>query len=55
MINGGTFLGDTRMTGFSSATAENSATFDTITCDRGGDLYCDGSETKTGSTCGLCP
>lgn len=54
-ITGGSFVGDTYLTGFSNGTAEGSPSFDTISCDRGGDLYCDGSETKSGSSCGLCP
>ena len=54
-IVGGEFLGDTLLSGFSDGTAEGSPIFDTISCDRGGDLYCDGSEAKTSSSCGLCP
>lgn len=54
-ITGGSYLGDTLLTGFSNGTAEGSPTFDTISCDRGGNLFCDGSETKTASACGLCP
>lgn len=54
-IVGGTFIGVTRLTGFSDGTAEGAPSFDSVTCDRGGDLFCDGSETKTGSSCGLCP
>jgi hypothetical protein len=54
-IDGGTFVGDTLLTGFSTGTTEGSPTFDTVSCNRGGDLFCDGSETKSGSSCGLCP
>lgn len=55
-IDGGNFVGDTLLTGFSSGTAEGSPTFDTVTCDRGGDFFCDGTVMKTGSVgCGLCP
>ena len=54
-IRGGTLVGDTQLTGFSNGTAEGAPTLGTVTCDRGGDLYCDGSETKGGSSCGLCP
>lgn len=49
-------VGDTLFSGVSSGTAESGSSFTAVTCDRGGNLYCDGSVTKTSSSgCGLCP
>lgn len=54
-VDGGALFADTRFTGFSNGTVEGGVTLDTLTCDRGGNAFCDGSETKTGSSCALCP
>ena len=54
-VDGGTLVGDTRMTGFSNATLEAGVSLGSVSCDRGGDAFCDGSVTKSSSSCGLCP
>ena len=43
------------LTGFSNAQVENGSTVTDLVCLEVSDVYCDGTETKSGSTCAACP
>ena len=53
-VDGGTLLG-VNLSFFSNGEIFNGADVGAVGCGIGSDLFCDGSVTRTGSSCGLCP
>ena len=53
-VDGGTLLG-VNLSFFSNGEIFTAATVGAVSCDIGSDLFCDGTEIKTSTTCGLCP
>ena len=54
-INDTTLVGPTHLRIFSNGEVINGSGLGVLTCSTGSDIFCDGTETKTSSTCGLCP
>lgn len=50
-----TSVGDVFLSGFSNARISQGASLGVLVCSEVSDAYCDGSETKTGSSCAACP
>ena len=54
-VNASSLAGSTQLRGFSQGSIANGAHLGDLSCGTGADVTCDGSETKSSSSCGLCP
>lgn len=55
ILDGTEFIGQTTIETFANGQALNNSTLGELDCNSGGVFFCDGSESKGVSTCGLCP
>lgn len=54
-LAGGTLVGTTRLVRFATGSLLGGAALGDLVCETGSDAACDGSETKSSSSCSLCP